>query len=37
MTDEKKLFDDVMLNDGEQATIDTIEELSNGKGDDENE
>jgi len=34
MSDEKKVFDDVSLADGEQATPDTAEELSNGKGED---
>lgn len=33
MSEEKKVFDDVTLVDGEQATADTAEELSNGKGD----
>lgn len=33
--DEKKVFDDVELREGEIFTEESVEELSNGKGDDE--
>lgn len=32
MSDEKRYFEDIELQDGEEITEETIEELSNGKG-----
>ena len=34
---KKKIFDDIALTEGEQVTADTVEELTNGKGEDEDE
>lgn len=35
MVDEKKIYDGIELGADEEMTADTIEELSNNKGDDE--
>lgn len=34
---KKKIFDDIVLTEDEQVTSDTAEELTNGKGEDEDE
>lgn len=33
MADEKKYFEDIELQEGEEITEETIDELTNGKGD----
>ena len=34
---KKKTFDDIVLTEDEQITAETVEELTNGKGEDEDE
>ena len=34
---KKKIFDDIVLTEDDQITAETVEELTNGKGEDEDE